>query len=98
MRRLALAAVAAASLTAPAAQAQVMIDTTRITCAEYLALPPADSAIFAAWMSGWFNQKTGYVSVDLEAFARNVANVKSWCSSNPQQTVMAGLQRATSGK
>lgn len=98
MRRLALAAVAVASLTAPVAQAQVMIDTTRITCAEYLALGPADSALFSAWMSGWFNQKTGYVSVDLEAFARNVANVKSWCSSNPQQTVMAGLQRATSGK
>lgn len=96
MRRLALAAVAAVSLSAPAAHAQVMIDTTRITCADYLAMQPADAAIFSAWMSGWFNQKTGYVSVDLEAFARNVANVRQWCSSNPQQTVMAGLQRATS--
>lgn len=98
MRRFVLAAFAAASLFAPAAQAQVMIDTTRITCAEYLALSADDSAIFSAWMSGWFNQKIGYVTVDLEAYARNVASVKQWCSSNPQQTVMAGLQRATSGK
>jgi hypothetical protein len=46
-------------------------------------------------MSGWFNQKNGYVFVDLNAYARNVANVKSWCASNPAQTVMAGLQRST---
>lgn len=98
MRRIALAALAAAWLSAPSAQAQVTIDTTRVTCADYLAMLPGDSVIFSAWMSGWFNQKTGSVTVDLEAFARNVANVRQWCSSNPQQTVMAGLQRATSGK
>jgi hypothetical protein len=46
-------------------------------------------------MSGWFNQKSGYVFVDLNAYARNVANVKSWCATNPTQTVMAGLQRST---
>jgi len=55
----------------------------------------AQSANFSAWMSGWFNQKSGYVFVDLNAYERNVANVKSWCASNPTQTVMAGLQRAT---
>src|SRR6476469_4085301 len=75
--------------------AQVSIDMARVTCADYLALSPADSAVVAAWMSGWFNQKTGYVFVDLNAYARNVANVKAWCALNPTQTVMAGLQRAT---
>jgi hypothetical protein len=76
--------------------AQVSIDMARVTCADYLALSPADSAVFSAWMSGWFNQKTGYVFVDLNAYARNVVNVKSCYESNPTQTVMAGLQRATS--
>ena len=75
--------------------AQVTVDMARVTCAEYLALPPGDAAVFSAWMSGWFNQKTGYVFVDLNAYTRNVANVKSWCASNPGQTVMAGLQRST---
>lgn len=76
--------------------AQVSIDMARVTCADYLALSPADSAVFSAWMSGWFNQKTGYVFVDLNAYERNVQNVKSWCASNPTETVMVGLQRATS--
>ena len=66
---------------------------SRVTCAEYLAMPAPRVAEFSAWMSGWFNQKTGYVFVDLNAYARNVANVKSWCTSNPNATVMAGLQR-----
>jgi hypothetical protein len=77
------------------AHAQTTIDMARVTCSEYLALSAADSAVFSAWMSGWFNQKTGYVFVDLNAYARNVANVKLWCASNPTQTVMAGLQRST---
>ena len=75
-------------------RAQIKIDMTRITCAQYLAMPPENSKVFSAWMSGWFNQKTGYTTVDLAVYQRNVANVKQWCQSNPQETVMAGLQRA----
>ena len=61
------------------AQAQIMIDMSRITCSEYFALPPNQARMLAAWMSGWFNQKMGYVWVDLDAYARNVANVRLWC-------------------
>jgi hypothetical protein len=59
-------AIAGASLPS-IAQAQIMIDMSRITCSEYFALPPNQARILAAWMSGWFNQKMGYVWVDLDA-------------------------------
>jgi hypothetical protein len=95
MKKLVFCLTLAAALASAAAHAQVTIDMSRVTCAQYLALPPAQSADFSAWMSGWFNQKNGYVFVDLNAYARNVANVKSWCASNPAETVMAGLQRST---
>jgi hypothetical protein len=75
--------------------AQVMFDTTRVTCAEYIAMSPTDTRLFSAFMSGWFNQKTGHVTVDLNQYERNVANVRSWCATNPKETVIAGLQRAT---
>ena len=94
MKKLLLCSALAATMPA-AAHAQVGIDMSRVTCAQYLALAPIQSAAFSAWMSGWFNQKNGYVFVDLNAYARNVANVKSWCALNPAQTVMAGLQQAT---
>jgi len=83
-----------------AAQAQIKFDTTRVTCADYLTMVPDEARLFSAFMSGWFNQKTGHVTVDLNEYERNVANVRSWCATNPKETVFAGLQRATgtSGK
>jgi len=57
-------------------QAQYAVNMSLVTCTQYLALPPDRSPIFSAWMSGWFNQKTGYTYVNLEAYARNVENVK----------------------
>ena len=44
-----------ASLVLPlAAIAQVMFDTTRVTCAGYLAMSPHDALLFSAFISGWF--------------------------------------------
>jgi hypothetical protein len=76
-------------------QAQVMIDMSRVTCTDYLAMPPDQSRMFSAWMSGYFNQKSGYAWIDLGAYARNIASIKQWCASYPSQLVMNGLQRAT---
>ncbi len=87
--------LALASLLPAIAQAQIKIDTNLVTCAQYLAMPPDQAANFAAWMSGWFNQKQGYVWVNLQAYERNVANVRAYCVANPADTVMAALQRAT---
>jgi hypothetical protein len=77
------------------ATAQANFDMARVTCAQYLEMSPADSTVFSAWISGWFNQKKGYAWIDLNAYARNVASVKAWCTTNPTQTVMAGLERST---
>ena len=76
-------------------EAQYMINMSLITCSQYLALPPDQSRVFSAWMSGWFNQKTGYTYINLQAYERNVQNVKAWGASNPKERVMTGLQRAT---
>ena len=74
---------------------QVMIDMSKVTCADYLAMPPDKARTFSAWMSGYFNQKLGYAWVDLNAYARNIANMKQWCASYPNETVMTGLKWAT---
>jgi hypothetical protein len=92
---LAVAAVVIGGMMAPSAgHAQYMVNMSLVTCAQYLAMPPDQSRIFAAWMSGWFNQKHGYTYVNLQAYARNVDNVKAWCGTNPKDLVMTGLQRA----
>ena len=78
-----------------AADAQLIIDMNRLTCAQFLAMSPQQARIYSAWMSGWFNQKTGYAWVDLNAYERNFANVRQWCATSPGQTVMEGLKRST---
>ena len=95
MKKLVFCLTLAAAMPSAIAHAQLTINMSSVTCAQYLAMAPAQSADFSAWMSGWVNQKNGYVFVDLNAYARNVANVKSWCALNSAQTVMAGLQQAT---
>lgn len=80
------------------AQAQVVLDMSRVTCADYVALSPSQTKNFSAWMSGWFNQKAGYSWIDVAAYQRNVASVKQWCASNPQVTVMSALQRTVGQK
>ena len=41
-----------------AANAQLIIDMGAIRCDQYLAMPPAQSRDFSAWMSGWFSYQT----------------------------------------
>ena len=84
------------SIAAPAtSEAQIAVNMSLLTCGQFLAMSPDQSRIYAAWMSGWFNQKIGTTYVNLEAYARNVENVKAWCATNPGELLMTGLQRAT---
>ena len=94
MRKLILSLVFAMTIAPGSGQAQVTIDMSRVTCANYLAMPPDQARTFSAWMSGWFNQKKGYNSVGLNDFAGNVASIKQFCTTSPQETIMAALERA----
>lgn len=91
MKRFVVAGSVLVASLAPAS-AQVSIDMSRITCTQYLAMAPEETAIVSSWLSGWFNHRIGSVSVDMNAFARNIANVKTWCLSNGNATVMSGLE------
>ena len=94
MRKLILGLALAMTIAPGASHAQMTLDMSRVTCADMLALPPDRAEMFSAFMSGWFNQRFGYVTVGFADYERNVASVKQWCTTNPQQTVMAALERA----
>jgi HdeA/HdeB family len=89
-----ISTVFAISLLPAAANAQLTIDMGAFTCSQYLAMSPAMSRDFSAWMSGWFSYQTRRTFVDVLAHQKNIANLKAWCQYNPQASVMAGLQRA----
>ena len=84
----------AISIVPVVANAQVTIDMGKITCGQYLAMPPSQSDNFSAWMSGWFSYQNRRTFVDLALHQQNIANVKAWCQSHPAESVMYGLQQA----
>jgi hypothetical protein len=77
-----------------AAHAQLTIEMGRINCAQYLAMPPSQSDNFSAWMSGWFSYQNNRTFVDLVTHQKNIASVKEWCRSHPNESVMTGLKNA----
>jgi hypothetical protein len=82
----------ALALLAAPAQAQITYDMSKTTCAEYLAMDADSAREFSAWMSGWFNQRVGSTSINLEGFRSNVASVRTWCASNARASVMESLR------
>ena len=87
--RLRLISTAFAICLLPAvANAQAIIDMSAFTCDQYLAMSPAMSRDFSAWMSGWFSNQSGRRVVDVLVHQKNIAIVKSWCQSHPQASVM----------
>jgi hypothetical protein len=82
------------SLLPVAANAQLIVDMNSINCGQYLAMSPAMSRDFSAWMSGWFSYQTRRTSLDLVLHQKNIANLKAWCQYHPQDSVMTGLQNA----
>ena len=84
----------AATLAPGASHAQMTYDMSRVTCADLLAMPADRAQMFSAFMSGWFNQRYGYVTVGFADFDRNVASVTQWCTMNPQRTIMAALEQS----
>lgn len=94
MKKIAFAFLGLIGLCLPAHAQVVTFDMGKLTCGQYTALDPETSLDFSAWMSGFFNQKGGSTSINLEGYRKNVANVQSWCASNPNANLMAGLQAA----
>ena len=82
----------AISLLPVTANAQVTIDMSAFTCAQYLAMSPSMSRDFSAWMTGWYSYQTRRTFVDVLAHQKNIASLKSWCQFRPQESVMAALQ------
>jgi hypothetical protein len=94
MRKLVFSLAVTLSMLPTDGHAQVTLDTTQVTCANYLSMSPSQASVFSAWISGWFNQKWGYTTVGFDDFGRNVASVRQWCTGNPQATVMGALERS----
>ena len=75
MKKLLFALAVAGAFAPSLSQAQVKIDMTKITCGQVLDMSPDLQSDYAAWMSGWFAQKSGRTFIDLGLFHKNYDSV-----------------------
>lgn len=94
-RKLSIGVAILLSLAAPAAaEDNMVVDMSKMTCREYTKLGFEDFAGITMWLSGYYNASIRKTVLDLEQVARAAKAVKDLCQANPQTTVMSAAERA----
>ena len=77
------------------AQAQVIVDVSKITCDQYVHAKITTPNLLAAWMSGYYNAKRNNKIIDLETLEDNVSKVQNYCydEKNFKVPIMTAIQR-----
>ena len=75
-----------------AAQAQVTIDVSKITCEQFRGYAITDPNNIALWLSGYYNGQRGNTIVNVQVFKENLEKVKNYCITNPKVTVMQAVE------
>jgi HdeA/HdeB family len=83
------------SLAVPAvAEDKMVVDMSKMTCAELAKLGFQDFAGVTMWLSGYYNASVRNTVIDLYQFAQAAKTVKDYCGTNPRATVMSAAERA----
>jgi hypothetical protein len=86
---LGLAMVLAAGTTA---QAQVMLDLSKVTCDQFIKYKVADPKLIAVWLGGYFHGKRGDTMVDTQRLNADADAVEKYCFKNPEAPLMPSVE------
>jgi acid stress chaperone HdeB len=75
-----------------AAQAQVTIDVSKITCKQFRSYEVTDPNNIALWLSGYYNGKRNNTVIKVDTFKDNLEKVKDYCITHPSVTVMQAVE------
>jgi acid stress chaperone HdeB len=75
-----------------AAQAQVAIDVSKITCQQFRSYAITDPNNIALWLSGYYNGQRNNTIINVESFKENLEKVKDYCITHPTVTVMQTVE------
>jgi hypothetical protein len=75
-----------------AAQAQVTIDVSKITCQQFRSYAITDPNNIALWLSGYYNGQRNNTIIKVESFKENLEKVKDYCITHQAITVMQAAE------
>lgn len=70
----------------PAAQAQVTIDVSKITCDQFFTMRGDPDAV-AVWLGGYYHGKRGDTVVEVQEFKDNVKKLRAACRLNENRAL-----------
>ena len=78
------------------AQAQVIVDVSKITCDQYVHAKITTPNLIAAWLSGYYNAKRSNRIIDLET----LEDVKNYCydEKNFKVPIMKAVEQVLGGR
>ena len=74
------------------AQAQVMLDVSKITCDQLLMGKPVPSKYTELWVSGYYNGLRHNTIIDPDALSKDAEKVDSYCDQHRDMTVMDAVK------
>jgi len=82
------------------AQAQVIVDVSKITCDQFVHPKITTPNLIAAWLSGCYSAKRTNKIIDLETLEDNVSRVKNYCyeEKNFKVPIMKTVEQVLDGR
>src|SRR5258708_35173781 len=77
----------------PAAQAQVTIDISKITCDQYMGYKIINPYSLAMWLSGYYNGQRGNTIIDTETLSAPTSTLPDFCLHNAKAPGMHAIHK-----
>jgi len=79
-----------------AAQGQMTLDISKITCKQFRGYEIADPTNIALWLSGYYNGQRGNTIINVQSFKENVDKVMDYCITSPTTPVIQAVEAVLS--
>jgi hypothetical protein len=76
----------------PAAQAQVTLEVSKITCEQYNAYKITNPQNIAIWVNGYYHGKRGDVTLDTQRLVENARKLRDYCRRNRETLVLEAVE------
>jgi acid stress chaperone HdeB len=90
---LVVSALTLTTFVVPAAQAQVTVEVSKITCEEFASYKVTDPEKIAIWLSGYYHGKQGKTSLDRIQLNENTKKLEEYCIQNGAILVMQAFEK-----
>src|SRR6516164_4553376 len=74
------------------AEAQVVVDVSKITCDQFATYKIANPEYIAIWLSGYYHGTRGDMKVDIQTLKADAARVENYCLSKPDVPLVPAVK------